>query len=87
MASIRVVFASVSPTKVLARTFPNTKAEERIKKKKARKGLILYPDSQPQKKPNEEGFGLPVSGLMTPGRQMLGGSAQGLILQGWWQHR
>ena len=91
MASITVVSALTSPIKVQARTFTKTKAEERIKKEKARNGPILNPDSQPQKHPmkkdmtrhGNQTIGLPVIGLMTPGRQMLGGSAQGLILHGW----
>ena len=33
-------------------------------------------------RPGNQTIGLPVIGLMTPGRQMLGGSAQGLQLHG-----
>ena len=44
MASMRVVFALSSPIKVQAKTFPKTKAEERIKKEKAKKEPILNPD-------------------------------------------
>ena len=47
----RVVFALTSPTKVQARSFPKTKAEERIKKEKAKKEPSLNPDCQPQKHP------------------------------------
>ena len=49
MPSIRVVFALTSQTKVQARTFPKTKAEERIKKEKLKKEPIHNPDSQPLK--------------------------------------
>ena len=49
MASMWMVFALTSLEKVQARTFPKTKAEERTKKEKARKGPVLNPDSQPQK--------------------------------------
>ena len=93
MASIRVVFALTSPTKEQARTFAKTKARERTKKEKAKKEPILNPDSQPQKhpmkkdiaRPRSQTIGLPVIGLTTLGLQMLGGSAQGLTLHGWWQ--
>ena len=90
---MRVVFALTNWTKVQARTFTKTKAEERIKKEKAKKEPILNPNSQPPKhlmkkdmaRPGNQTIGLPVTGLTTPGLQMLGGSAQGLILHGWWQ--
>ena len=67
-------------TKVQARTPTKTKAEERIKKEKARKELFLNPDSQPQKhlmnkdmaRPGNQTIGLPVIGLTIP---------EG----GWWQ--
>ena len=93
MASIRVVSALTSPTKAQARTFPKTKAEERIRKEKTKQEPILNPDSQPQKhpmkkdmaKPGDQTIGLPVIGLMIPGLQMLGGCAQGLLLHGWRQ--
>ena len=82
MASMRVVFALSSPTKVQARTFTKTKAEERVKKEKAKKEPFLNPDSQPQKHPMRKDMArlgnhtirLPVIGLMIPGLQMLGGS-------------
>ena len=45
MASVRVVFALTRPTKVQARTFTKTKAEERIKEEKARKEPVLNLDS------------------------------------------
>ena len=93
MASVRVVFARISPTMVQARTFPKTKAEERIKKEKANGELIFNPDPRPQKhqmkkdmaRPGNQTIGLPVIGLMIPGLQMLGGSVQCLFLHGWWQ--
>ena len=70
-----------------------TKAEERIKKEKAKKEPILNPDSQPQKhptkkdkaRPGNKTIGLPVIGLVIPGLKMLGGSVQSLKLHGWWQ--
>ena len=93
MASIRVVLALTSPTKVQARTFPKTKEEEKTKKERAKKEPILNPDSQTQKhplknnmaRPGNQTIGLPVIGLTIPGLQVLGGSAQGLILHGWRQ--
>ena len=95
MVSTRVVFALTSPIKVQAKKFPNSRAKERTKKEKARKEPIINPDSQPQKhpmkkdmvRPGNQTIGLPVIGLTTPGLQMLGGSAQGLTLHGWWQPR
>ena len=92
MASIRVVFALTSQTKVQARTFSKTKAEERSKKEKLKKEPIHNPDSQPRKykkdvaSPGNQTIGLPVTGLMIPGLQMLGGSVQSHTLHGWWQH-
>ena len=91
----RVVFALTSPTKVQARTFTETKAEEKVKKEKAKKEPFLNPDCQPQKHPMKKDMaapgnqttGLPVIGLAIPGLQMLGGSVQRLILHGWWQLR
>ena len=67
----RVVFALTSPTKVQARTFPKTKAEERIKKENAKKEPFLNPDCQPQKNPmkkdkaapRNQTIGLPVPQL------------------------
>ena len=83
MASTRVVLALTSPTKVQARTFPKAKAEERIKKEKVKKEFFLNPEfsaSETMKKdlarPGNQTIGLPVTGLMIPGRQRLGGSAQ-----------
>ena len=75
------------PTKVQTRTFTKKKAEERIKKEKARKEPVLNLDSQPQKHPMKkymatpvnQTIGLPVIGLMIPGLQMLGGSVQRLF--------
>ena len=87
----RVVFALTSPTMVQARIFPKTKAAERIKKEKARKEPFLNPDCQlhPMKKdmaaPGNQTVGFPVIGLTIPGHHMLGGSAQRLMLHGWWQ--
>ena len=74
---------------------PKQRQRKASKKEKAKKGPILNPDSQPQKhpmekdmaKPGNQTIGLPVTGLMTPGRQMLGGSAQRVVLHGWWQPR
>ena len=64
-------------------------------KGKDQKGIepFLNPDSQPQKHPMKKGMsrpgnqtiGVPVTGLMIPGLQMLGGSAQKPVLYGWWQ--
>ena len=86
MASRRVVFALTSTTKVHARIFSKTKAEERITKEKAKKEPFLNPDCELQKHPpGNQTIGLPTIGLTIPGLQMLGGSAQGLILHGWWQ--
>ena len=84
MASTRVGFALTSATKVQARTFIKTKAEEKIKKEKAKKEPILNLDSQPQKhqmkrkmaRPGNQTIDLPVIGLTVPGLQMLGGWAQ-----------
>ena len=63
------------------------------KKEKARNVLFLNPDCQPRKHPMKKGMaapgkqtiGLPVTGLMIPRLQMLGGSAQRLTRHGWWQ--
>ena len=74
---------------------PKTKAEERISKEKAKKEPSLNPHCQPQKHPMKKDMAapgnkticLPVIGLTVPGLQMLGGSAQRLILHGWWQLR
>ena len=82
----RVVFALTSPTQVQARTFSKTKAEERIKKEKAKKEPFFNPDFQPLKNPMKKDMampgnrtiGLPVFGLTIPGLQMLDGSAQGM---------
>ena len=61
------------------------------KVKKAKKEFSFHPDSQPQKHPTKKDMArpgnLPVTGPMIPGLRMLGGSAQKLILDGWWQHR
>ena len=91
MASIKAVFDLANQTKVQARTITKTKAEETIKKEKAKKEPILSPDSQPQKhqmkrnmaRPGNRTTGLPVIGRTIPGFQMLGDSAQGLMLHGW----
>ena len=64
-ASTRVVFALTSPTKVQARTFSKIKAEERIKKKKAKKEPSLNLDSQPQKHPIKKD-------MARPGNQTIG---------------
>ena len=64
-----------------------TKAEERIKKEKAKKEPILNPDSQPQKhptkkdkaRPGNQTIGLPVIGLVIPGLKMLGGSVHKVL--------
>ena len=85
----RVVFALTNLTRVQARTFTTTKAEERIKQEKAKKEHFLNPDCQPQKHPmkkdmaapGNQTIGLPVIELTIPGLQMLGGSAQRLILR------
>ena len=69
------------------------KGEERIKKDKANKEPFLNPDCQPQKHPmkkdmampGNQTIGLPVTGLKIPGLWMHGGSAQKLMLHGWWQ--
>ena len=93
MVSFKVVFALTSPTKVQARTFPRTKAEERIKKEEAKKEHIPNLDSRPRKHTMEKDMArlgnqkirLPVIGLMIPGLQMLGRCVRGLILHRWWQ--
>ena len=80
MASIRVVFARCQPDKGAGKILPRTKSWERTKKEKAR--MVPHPDSQPQKhpmrkdmaRPGNQTIGLPVTGLMIPGLQMLGGS-------------
>ena len=95
MVSMRVVFALTNRTKVQARSFTKTKAEERIKKGKAKKEPILNPDSQRQEhltkkdmaRVGNQTIGLPVIGLTSPGLQMRGGAAQGHVLHGWWQPR
>ena len=51
-----VVFAFTSPTKVQARTFTKTKAEERIKRKRQRRNLSSIQFSASET-PNEEGYG------------------------------
>ena len=58
---------------------PKTKAEEKIKKEKAKKERLPNLDCQPQKHPMKT-IGLPIIGLPIPGLR--------LILHGWWQlHR
>ena len=89
----RVVLALTSPTKVQARIFTQNKGRGRIKKEKAKNEPSFNLDCQPQKHPmkkdmaapKNQTIGLPVIGLTIPGLQMLGGSAQRLILHGWWQ--
>ena len=82
---------------------PGTKHRQRKGSKRKRPSLvvqrrqepILNPDFQLQKLPmkkdmarsRNQTIGLPVTGLMIPGLQMLGGSAQRLFLHGWWQLR
>ena len=90
----RVVFALTNRTKVQARTFTKTKAEERTKKEKARKERFFsirtfQPLKHPTKKdmaaPGNQTTGLPAIGLTSPGLQLLGGFARKLILHGRWQ--
>ena len=57
MAPIWVVFALASPTKVQARTFPKTKAVERIKKEKGKEGTYHQSGFSASETHNEEGYG------------------------------
>ena len=79
----RVVFSLTSPTKVQERIFLKTKAEERIKKEKAKKEPILTQKDAAE--PRNQTIDFPDTGLTIPGLQMLGGSAKMVILHGWWQ--
>ena len=91
MAFRRVVFALTSQIKAQARIVPRTKARESSKKEKVRKKLILNPDIQPLKHLKKKDIvmtenlmtGLPVSGLMILGLQLLDGIARKLTLLGW----
>ena len=86
-----VLFASTSQIKAQARIISRTKAKESTKKEKARKKLIPNPYFQPlehlKKKdiavPGNLMTGLPVSGLMILGLQLLDGTARKLTLLGW----
>ena len=91
MAFRRVVFALTRQIKAQARIIHGTKAKESSKKEKARKWLILNLDFQllqhlKQKDtamPGNLMTGLPVSGLMILGLQLLDGPARKLTLLGW----
>ena len=84
MAFRRVVFALTSERKAQTRIIPRTKARESSKKEKARKKLILNRDLQLLKHPEKKNMampgnlmtGLPVSGLMILGLQLLDGTAR-----------
>ena len=91
MASIRVVggFRPYQLDKGAGKDFPQSKGRGKDQKGKGKERTA-------SETPNEEGFGeawesddwsAAVTGLMVPGLQMQGGSAQGLILHGWWQPR
>ena len=58
-------FRTYQPQQGEVRITPRTKAEERTKKEKARKELILNPDSQLQKYPMKKD-------MPRPGNQMIG---------------
>ena len=91
MAFRRVVFTLTSQIKAQARIISRTKAKESTKKEKLRKKLILNPDFEPLKHlKKKEGAtlgnlmtGLPASGLMILGLQLLDGIARMLTLLGW----
>ena len=91
MALRRVVFALTSQTKAQARIIRRRMARDSTKKEKARKKLILNPDFQPLKHLKTEDMamlvnlmtGIPVSGLMILGLQLLDGIARKLTLLGW----
>ena len=91
MAFRRVVFALTSQIKAQARIISRRKAKETTKKEKVRKKLILNPDFQLLKHLKKKDFtmlgnlvtGLPVSGLMIIGLQLLGSIARKLTLHGW----
>ena len=88
-------FRPYQPDKGAGKEFPQFKGKRKDQKRKGKEGTIINPDSQPQKHPMKKDMDrpwnqtirLPVIGLTTPGLQMLGGSAQGLILHGLWQPR
>ena len=96
LASRRVVLRPYQPDKGRRQGLSPNHGQRKGPKRK-RQGMdlssitILIPRETPMKKvvarPGNHTLGLPVIGLMTPGRQMLGGSAQGLVLDGWWQLR
>ena len=71
----KVVFALASPTQLQVRTFPKTKIEERIKKEKARKKLILNPYFQPLME-------LKKKDIAIHGNLMTGLSFSGLVILG-----
>ena len=89
----KVVFALYQPDKGAGKDVHQNKGRGKDQKEKAKKNPVLNPDSQPQKHLKkkdmamlgDQTIGRPVTGLMIPGLQMLGGSAQRLILHGWWQ--
>ena len=87
----RVAFSLTRPIKVQRRDVPQNKSRAKGQKEKAKKVPFLNPDCKPQKHPMKKDMpgnqkvGLPVIALTIPGLQMLGGSAQKLMLHGWWQ--
>ena len=91
MALRRVVFALASQIKARAMIKSRTKVKESTQKEKARKKLIFNPDFQPLKhlKEKEKAMlgnlmtGLPVSGLMILGLQLLDGIVRQPTLLGW----
>ena len=92
MTSKKVVFARTSPPKVQEKPVLKTKTEQRFKKEKPKKELVLNRDSQPPKnsmkkyvaRPSQT-IRLPVTGLMILGPQMLGCFAKKFTLHGLWQ--
>ena len=72
---------------------PKQRQRKGSKRDKAKKEPFLNPDCQPQNHPmkkymdapGNQRIGLPVIGVTILGLQMLSGSAQRLILHGWWQ--
>ena len=84
------------PDKGAGKDFPKNKGRGKDQKRKGKEGTFPQSGFSASETPNEVGYGqglgirrlvCPVTELMVPGLQMLGGSAQKLILHGWWQLR
>ena len=86
MASTRVVFALNPPDKGASKDFLQNKGRGKDQKGKGKQGINPQSRFSASETPNEEGYGQAwESDDWSAGLQMLGGSAQRLILHGWWQ--